>query len=73
MEYVTEQEERILMKEHQKWNLSIRAGSHRHLRLIKYINGNSQTYDFEFPYENEDILNEFLNLIKDRCKKYRIF
>ena len=73
MEYVPEGDVRIMLIQPKKWNLSIRTGSHRHLRLIKYINGSSQTYDFEFPEENEDILNEFLNLIKDRCKKYGIF
>ncbi|MHA2126313.1 MAG: hypothetical protein ACXABO_01645 [Promethearchaeota archaeon] len=73
MEYVPEGEVRLMLIQPKKWNLSIRTGSDRHLRFIKYINGNSQTYDFEFPDENEDILNEFLNLIKDRCKKYGIF
>lgn len=69
MEYVTEKEERIMLIEPQKWNLSIRTGSHRHLRLQKYVDGNSQIYDFEFPNQNEEILDEFLKLVKDRCKE----
>ncbi|HEC37232.1 hypothetical protein LCGC14_0578660 [marine sediment metagenome] len=73
MEYIIDSKERIMLMEHNKWNLSIKTRSSPHLRLIKYINGDSQTYDFEIPDENEDILNEFLNLIKDRCKKNEIF
>ena len=69
MEYVTEKEERIMLIEPQKWNLSIRTGSNRHLRLQKYVDGNSQIYDFEFPNQNEEILDEFLKLVKDRCKE----
>lgn len=72
MEYVTEQDERIMLIEPKEWNLSIRTSSHRHLRLQKYINGSSQTYDFEFLNQNEEILNEFLKLIKDRCKEQGI-
>jgi len=69
MEYITENEERIMLIEPKKWNLSIRIGSHRHLRLIKYVERDSQTYDFEIPNHNEEILNEFLNLIRERCKE----
>ncbi len=69
MEYNTENEERIMLIEPQKWNLSIRTGSHRHLRLQKYVDGNSQIYDFEFPNQNEEILDEFLKLVKDQCKE----
>lgn len=69
MEYIIDSKERTMLIEHQKWNLSIRTGSSRHLRLIKYVNGNSQTYDFELPNQNEDILNEYLKLVKDRCKE----
>ncbi len=68
-EYIIDIKERTMLIEHQKWNLSIRTGSSRHLRLIKYVNGNSQTYDFELPNQNEDILNEYLKLVKDRCKE----
>jgi len=73
MEYIPESKERIMLIEHKRWNLSIRTGIPRHLKLIKYINGNSQTYDFEIPNQNEDILNEFLDLIRDRFKEYGIF
>jgi len=69
MEYIIDSKERTMLIEHQKWNLSIKTGSSRHLRLIKYVNGNSQTYDFELPDQDEDILNEYLNLVKERCKK----
>ena len=60
--------ERMMLIEDGKWNLSVQIGVSSHLRLIKYLNGNSQTYDFEIPDENEDILIEFLKLIKERCK-----
>ncbi len=73
MEYIPEGKERTMLIEHHKWNLSIRTGSSRHLRLIKYVNGNSQIYDFEIPNQNEDILNEFLDLIRDRFKEHGIF
>lgn len=73
MEYIPESKERIMLIEHKRWNLSIRTGIPRHLKLIKYINGNSQTYDFEIPNQNEDILNEFLDLIKDRFKEHGTF
>ena len=73
MEYTLDSKERTMLIQHHKWNLSIRIGSSRHLRLIKYINGNSQTYDFEIPNQNEDILNEFLDVIRDRFKEYGIF
>jgi len=69
MEYIIDSKERIMLMEHQKWNLSIKTSSSRHLRLIKYVNGNSQTYDFELPNLNEDILNEYLKLVKDRCRE----
>ncbi|MBA7520557.1 hypothetical protein ES705_12653 [subsurface metagenome] len=69
MEYIIDIKERTMLIEPQKWNLSIKTGSSRHLRLIKYVNGNSQTYDFELPNQDEDILNEYLKLIKDRCKE----
>ncbi len=42
MEYIIDSKERTMLMEHQKWNLSIKTGSSRHLRLIKYVNGNSQ-------------------------------
>ncbi len=73
MEYTPGGNERTMLIQHNKWNLSIRTGSFRHLRLIKYVNGNSQTYDFEIPNQNEDILNEFLDVVKDRLKEQRIF
>ena len=73
MEYTPDSKERTMLIQHHKWNLSIRIGSSRHLRLIKYVNGNSQTYDFEIPNQNEDILNEFLDVIRDRFKEHRIF
>jgi len=73
MEYIIDSKERTMLMEHNKWNLSIKTGSSRHLRLIKYINRESQTYDFEIPDENEDILNEFLDLIQYRCKEQGIF
>lgn len=72
LEYVPEGEDRIMLIEPKKWNLTIRTGSHRHLRLIKYLNGDSPTYDFEFPDENEDILNEFLRLFRDRCGEHSV-
>lgn len=72
MEYVRENEFRLMLIEPDKWNLSIRNDSHRHLRLIKYVKGVSLTYDFEFPDQNEDILKEFLILIKNRCKEQGI-
>lgn len=72
MEYITENEERIMLIEPHKWNLSVRIGAHRHLRLIKYIAGISQTYDFEIQNQNGDILIEFLKLIKNRCKEQEI-
>ena len=50
----------------------MRTGTAHHLKLIKYINGDSKTYDFENPDENKEILNEFLGLIRDRCKKHGI-
>jgi len=52
MEYTPEGKERTMLIQHHKWNLSIKIGSSRHLRLIKYVNGNSQTYDFEIPNQN---------------------
>lgn len=70
MEYTKESDERTMLKEHQKWNLSIRRGSSRHLRLMKYINGDSQTYDFKIPDQNVNILNEYLDLLKNRFKEY---
>lgn len=72
LEYVPEGEDRIMLIEPKKWNLTIRTGSYRHLRLIKYLNGDSPTYDFEFPDKNEDILNEFLDLMRNRCKEQGI-
>ena len=73
MEYTQEEDKRTMLIERQKWNLSIRTGSFPHLRLIKYVNNNSETYDFEIPNQNDEILNEFLDLIKDRCNEYGIF
>ncbi len=72
MEY-SENNERIMLVDPSNWNLSIHSGSILYLRLIKYVNGNSLTYDFEIPSENEDILHEFLDLIQNRCKQYGIF
>jgi len=73
MEYIIDSKERTMVMERNKWNLSIKTGSSQHLRLIKYINGNSLTYDFEIPDQDEDILNEFLDLIRYRCKEHGIF
>ncbi len=73
MEYIIDSKERTMVMERNKWNLSIKTGSSQHLRLIKYINGNSLTYDFEVPDQDEDILNEFLDLIRYRCKEHGIF
>ena len=73
MDYIPDSKERMMLIEHSKWNLSIKTGSSQHLRLIKYVNGDSQAYDFEIPNQNEDILNEFLDLIRDRCKEHGIF
>ncbi len=72
MEYIKENEERIMLIEPHKWNLSVRIGAHRHFRIIKYIEGLSQTYDFEIPNQKEDLLTEFLKLVKDRCKERKI-
>ncbi len=72
MEYIPDSKERMMLIEHKKWLLSIKTGSSRHLRLIKYVNGNSQSYDFEIPNQNEGILNEFLGLIRDRFKEHGI-
>ncbi len=72
LEYTLQDKDRIMLVEPNKWNLSIRTYSSRHLRLIKYINGNSQTYDFEIPDQNEDILLEFLELMRERFKEHRI-
>jgi tetratricopeptide (TPR) repeat protein/predicted MPP superfamily phosphohydrolase len=73
MEYDTEGEERIMLKELSEWNLSIRKGSVQHLLLIRYVNGDSQIYNFKKPYENEDILNEFLTLVRGRCEEHGIY
>ncbi len=70
MEYTPQGEDRIMLIEHNQWNLSIRTGSFRHLRLIKYVDGTSQTYDFEMPDQNEEILNEFLALIRARLREH---
>ncbi len=72
MDYVKDSRERIMLMDHHRWNLSMRTGTAHHLKLIKYINGDSKTYDFENPDENKEILNEFLGLIRDRCKKHGI-
>jgi len=73
MDYQEKNKERKMLVEYQKWNLSIRTSSPPFLRLIKYINGNSKTYDFKFPNQNEEILKQFLDIIKERCKEQGIF
>ena len=69
MEFVQENKERILLKEHGRWTLSIRSGASEHLRLIKYMGGGSPTYDFKEPIQNKEFLNEYLELIKKKLEE----
>ena len=48
-----------------KWNLNLNHTFHKYL----YINKNDKgTYHFSEPDKNQEILEEFLEMIRNRCK-----
>ncbi len=54
-----------ILIEHNKWNLNLNHSFRRYLYINKQ---NMGTYHFSEPDKNQEILEEFLEIIKNRCK-----
>ena len=54
-----------MLIEYQNWNLVLNHAYRKSLYISKH---NDRTYHFIEPDKNLDILQEFLGLIKERCK-----
>lgn len=54
-----------MLIEYQNWNLHLNHAYRKSLYISKH---NNRTYNFSEPDKNLDILHEFLEMIKERCK-----
>lgn len=54
-----------ILIEYEKWTLDLNYAYRKSLYISKY---NDRTYHFSEPNKNLDILQEFLEMIKERCK-----
>ena len=54
-----------MLIEYDKWNLVLNHAYRKSLYISKHNEG---TYHFSEPDKNLEILQEFLEMIKDRCK-----
>ncbi len=55
-----------MLIEHDNWNLNLNHTFHKYLSISKQ--GGGGTYHFSEPTKSPEILQEFLDMIKERCK-----